>query len=153
MSRPHTRERFAVDFLKGIGAPASDRNLLAVLAWMQAEHSIMDPAPAADFNPLNTTLRKPGSRDLPGNPAHVQEYASYKDGVEANVETMLSGAKRAGDPYGYKRILDALRRNFRPRRTLRRVESSAWGTGGLAKLVLKDVKRDYRRYAEYPVAS
>lgn len=141
------REAFAKAFLDGIDAPDSERNLEAMLAWMQAEYSINYTGPKGTFNPLNTTLHMPGSTNLKGNTAGVQNYADVDDGIEATVQTLLKGAKMEGDPYGYKPILEALRRNFRPRRTLRRVEKSSWGTGGLAKLVLRDIKRDYTRYA------
>lgn len=144
-----TREEFAKRFLDGIGAPSSDRNLEAMLAWMQAEYGVAYTGPQAKNNPLNTTKAANGATDF--NSVHVKNYVSPEQGIQASIDTLLSGARMSGDPYHYGPILNALRRNFRPRRTLRRVEKSAWGTGGLAKKVLRDVKREYHVYADDPV--
>lgn len=139
------REDFARRFLDGVGAPPSDRNLEAVLSWMQGEYSYTFTGPKADNNPLNTTKSASGATNF--NSVGVKNYVSAEQGVRATIDTLLSGARMAGDPYHYAPILEALRRNFRPRRTLRRVEKSAWGTGGLAKKVLRDVKANYTPYA------
>lgn len=137
-----TREEYAKRLLDEIGAPSSDRNLEVMLSWMQAEGG------SAKWNPLNTTLDRRGATNY--NSVGVKNYVSAGQGVEATAYTLNYGADRK--LYGYDRIRDALRRNFRPRRTLRRVEASEWGTGGLAKRVLADVKRDYPTYANKEVA-
>lgn len=117
-----TRGRFARRFLRGIGAPVTRDNMLAMMSWMQAEGD------AGRFNPLNTTLTEPGSTTF--NWVGVQNYRNWKDGVRATVKTLSYGANR--DLYGYGRIRGALRNGHNPRGVLEAVEESAWGTGGLA---------------------
>lgn len=121
-----TRGNFARDFLPRIGAEVTTHNLVAMMAWMQAEGD------AARFNPLNTTERKPGSTDF--NWVHVQNYLTYLDGLAATARTLNFGADHK--QFGYQPIRKAFRTNARAAETLKRVEDSAWGTGGLALVVL-----------------
>lgn len=123
-----TRGNFAHDFLPRIGAVPHTHNLVAMMAWMQAEGD------AGRFNPINTTLHMAGSTDF--NWVHVQNYASYLDGVEATAETLNVGANHR--QFGYEEIRHHLRRNSKAIEVLRAVEESAWGTGGLAVRVLEE---------------
>lgn len=153
-----TRQEWAKRFLDGIGAPSSDRNMEAMLAWMQVEYAYTYGGAVADFNPLNCTVRRPGSTDF--NWVPVQNYKTVEDGIKAAIDTLLKGTEMKGpdgkptDPFRYKPLLDALRRNFRPRKTLQRVGESAWGTDQeLAKRVLRDVQRNPTPYREAQVGT
>lgn len=136
-----TREQWSRAFLEGIGAPASNRNLHTLGAWIQAEGG------TASWNPLNATKVMPGSTKY--NWANVQNYPSYEVGLQANVETLNFGADHR--QYGYRRIRKRLRASARPRRTLHAVERSKWGTGGLALACLKWIRRDWKLYRNLPI--
>jgi hypothetical protein len=131
-----TREEFARALLKEIGAPASQRNLWALVSWMQAEGS------AAKFNPLATTQEMADASNF--NSVGVKNYISLKQGVEATAKTLNYGADRG--LYGYKPIRRRLRRNAWAYRTLKAVEGSIWGTGELAVRCLPSVKRHWDYY-------
>jgi len=122
----YTRGQFARALLPRLGAQVTTHNTRALMAWMQAEGD------AGRFNPLNTTKKMPGSTNFNG--VGVQNYASFEDGVQATADTLNYGAKRG--LYGYHAIRHCLRINAPARRTLRAVERSEWGTGGLALLCL-----------------
>lgn len=128
-----TREEWAKQFLQRLGAPTNRANLYAVVSWIQAEGG------KAKCNPLNTTLFKPGCTVY--NSSGVKNYPSVEVGLEATVETLEYGAQR--DLYGYRPIKRNLKRGRRAGKTLRAVERSEWGTGGLALRVLRDTKREW----------
>lgn len=135
-----TRVEYAREVLKRIGAPRSRRNLFALLAWMQAEGG------TALCNPLNTTQHMPGSTRY--NSADVQNYPSFEVGIEATVKTLN---------YGYYDLIRA-RLKKQPRgarafQTLRAVEASPWGTGGLAKLCLAYVRSLFHENGDKQIAS
>lgn len=138
----YTRGEFANEFLKAIGAPVSKNNRRALLAWMQAEGD------AGRFNPLNTTQSWPGATDF--NWVGVKNYASFMDGVKATVRTLNYGANR--NLYGYRAIRGRLRGNRPAWRTLKAVEDSQWGTGGLALQVLRTVPVLSIEYAHHRLA-
>lgn len=136
-----TRGQFAEQLLPLLDAPVTQRNLWALVSWMQAEGG------NARFNPLNTTKKMPGSTDY--NWVGVQNYTSLQQGLEATAETLNYGADR--DLYGYKPIRRRLRRTAFARDILRAVEESQWGTGGLALRCLRFVKRNYQAYSAKPI--
>lgn len=136
-----TREDFARRLLPAIGAPVTQRNLWALVSWMQAEGS------TAKFNPLATTQEMPGAKNF--NSVGVKNYTSLEQGVEATAKTLNYGADR--DLYGYKPIRRRLRRNAWAYWTLRAVEASIWGTGGLAVRCLPSVKRHWNEYRNLPI--
>lgn len=127
VARKKTRGNFAHDLLPKIGAPVTTHTLVGLMAWMQAEGD------AGRFNPLNTTEKREGSTDF--NWVHVQDYLRYLDGVEATARTLNYGAEH--HMYGYGQIRSALRDNSSAIHMLKAVESSSWGTGGLAVQVLE----------------
>lgn len=137
-----TREEWAIAFLREIGAPVKKRNLLVLVSWMQAEGG------SAKWNPLNTTKYVPGSTIY--NYASVRNYPSFETGLWATVETLNYGAEHA--KYGYRPIRRLLRANARPKRTLRAIERSEWGTGGLALKVLPYARQDFERYGSQPIS-
>lgn len=136
-----SRLQFADALLREIDAPITDRNRWALVSWMQAEGS------AARFNPLATTQDWPGATNF--NWAGVKHYASLEDGVAATARTLNYGADR--ELYGYRPIRHRLRANAWARNTLKAVEESAWGTGGLALRCLRTVKRNFDSYANRPI--
>lgn len=140
-----TREDYAKRFLKGVKAPVTKRNLLAIVAWMQAEGG------NAKWNPLNTTHWAIGATDY--NWVGVKNYPDARTGIEATAETLNYGA-RTGQ-YHYARIRSRLRRNKGALGTLWAVERSTWGTGGLGVKVLAMFKtyHNYDKYATIEVAS
>lgn len=138
----YTRGQFARALLPKVGAEVTARNMRALMAWMQAEGD------AGRFNPLNTTQDKPGATDF--NSVGVKNYRSFVDGVNATAETLNYGADRG--LYGYHGIRSCLRRNAPAWRTLGAVESSAWGTGGLATLTLATVKTALRNYQHHRIS-
>lgn len=93
---------FAYDFLIGIGNDAPSYEILNfVTAWNRAEGGDK----TAQFNPLNTTQPMPGDtcfNQLSGR-CGVRNYASYEDGLEANITTVTNGR--------YDRLLEGLRLN------------------------------------------
>jgi hypothetical protein len=136
-----SREDFARHLLVAIDAPVTQRNLWALVSWMQAEGS------TAKFNPLATTQEMPSATNF--NSVGVKDYKSLKQGVEATAKTLNYGADR--NLYGYRPIRRRLRRNAWAYWTLRSVEGSIWGTGGLAVRCLPSVKRDWDQYRSLPI--
>lgn len=138
-----TREDFARRLLEAVDAPVTKRNLWALVSWMQAEGS------EARFNPLATTQDWEDATNF--NSVGVKHYASLEDGVAATAKTLNYGADR--DLYGYKPIRRRLRRNVWAYWTLRAVEISQWGTGGLALRCLSMVKRNWDHFRNLPIAT
>lgn len=138
-----TREKYAGMLLSALGIRITKRKLLALVSWMQAEGS------QASFNPLATTQAWPGATNF--NSVGVKNYATLEDGILATAQTLNYGADRG--LYGYRKIRSRLKHNSRPARTLRAVEKSAWGTGGLALQVLPYARKDWERYRSVPVAN
>ncbi len=116
-----TTGNFATDVLEGIGAPATAENVRAFNAWARAEG--MD---ASTFNPLATTEGAPGSSSV--NSVGVRKYASYADGVQATIRTLLNG--------NYSNIIAALRKGTDALAVADAIAASPWGTGGLVRKVL-----------------
>lgn len=138
-----TREEWARQFLKGVGAPVSKRNLITVVSWIQAEGG------SAKWNPLNSTHDAPGATTY--NWAGVKNYPDSATGLSATVTTLNYGADR--NIYGYRKIRHRLRQNNGSFSTLRAVEKSEWGTGGLALACLPFVKRSWDYYSRIPISS
>jgi hypothetical protein len=140
------RGQFAYAFCKGVGVEIEryDEAQLAVVCWIAAEGGY------ARFNPLNTTLWRPGCSNY--NSVGVKNYASLDQGIEATVYTLNYGADRFR--YGYRPIRRRIRKNRNAERILKAVEKSEWGTGGLALRVLADVRagrQDFDHLRELPI--
>lgn len=133
---PMTREEWAKAFLKAIDAPVNRANLYALVAWIQAEGG------GAKCNPLNSTHDAPGATTY--NYAGVKNYPTVEVGIRATAETLEYGATR--DLYGYRPIKRNLKRGRRAGKTLRAVEASLWGTGGLALRCLPWIKKSWDHY-------
>jgi len=130
MAGKHTRGEFARDFAKRVGAEADTRThvhtMVALQAWMQAEHGINDESPEARFNPLNTTLEFPGStlfNELsPG--FGVRNYATYDDGLTATARTLNRAADRGPSRSETAPLASELQTVSRPSSPARRRSSS-----------------------------
>lgn len=138
----YTRGQFARALLPKVGAQVTTHNMRALMAWAQAEGD------AGRFNPLNSTHDWPGASTF--NWVGVKNYASFEDGVEATAETLNYGAKR--QLYGYHEIRLGLISNAPAWKTLRAVEASEWGTGGLALLCLPLVSASPARFQRHPLS-
>ena len=136
-----TREQWAREFLDRIGAPTSKANLHAIVSWIQAEGG------HARWNPLNTTHEAPGATDY--NWVGVKDYLTFESGMDATVETLEYGAERG--LYGYRAIKHNLVASRRAGLTLRAVEASTWGTGGLALRCLPWVKKAWDSYRDMTI--
>lgn len=134
------RGNFAYYFCRGIGVEIErgDEAQIAVVCWIAAEGGY------ASFNPLNTTLWRPGCSDY--NWVGVKNYPTFDVGVEATAYTLNYGADRF--KYGYRPIRRRLRKNRNAERILKAVENSEWGTGGLAIRVLADVRAGRQDFDE-----
>lgn len=146
-----TRADWAKSFCKYAGFPHGDdapghHNLWALVAWMAAEGGSGDnPPPQARWNPLNTTWRLPGSTDF--NWVGVQNYPTETDGLDATLRTL----RQTEPELRFVAIHNHLAAGMPARDTLLCVERSAWGTGGLAVRILRDVKAHWRSYADKPI--
>ena len=135
------RNQWLHAFYDALAVPHTNRNAWAGVSWIQAEGG------TARWNPLNTTQRMPGSWDY--NSVGVQNYPDFETGLAATVKTI----EQTNPALGYVAILTRLRRDARPASTLKAVEASQWGTGGLALKVLPYVRADYWKYASTLIAS
>ena len=113
----NTRQGFAVALLNALGAPVTSQNLSAIVSWEIQEGGGFGNRAA--FNPLNTTLRLPGSRTV--TRVGVQAYTSPSQGLQATVQTLRNGL--------YGGILAALRAGNSAQAVERAVAASPWGTG------------------------
>jgi hypothetical protein len=107
---------FAVALLRTLGDPVTSQNTQAIVAWCQREGGGWGNV--ARFNPLNTSMRMPGSHAINGD--GVQSYTSWSEGLTATVAT-LNGAS-------YRRILAALSAGSSVQAVENAVASSPWGT-------------------------
>jgi len=110
-----TPRDFAEALLHRLDLPVTDSNVAALVAFQAHEGGHM--ANAAAYNPINTTLKMPGSR--PVTKIGVQAYASWDDGIEATARTLAQPNMRA--------ITSSLARSASADDTLRAVAKSPWG--------------------------
>jgi hypothetical protein len=112
-----TRGKFAKRVCDKLNIEWTEHVRRAFAAWMQAEGG------SAKFNPLNTTLKEPGSTTLAGNTAGVQNYVSGGQGIDATAKTL-----RERD-HGYEKILRRMRVNAPAWAIIDAIIESDWGTG------------------------
>jgi hypothetical protein len=116
-----SREQWAQHFLTRLGMPLTSENVRLMVAWQQAEGT------KAQYNPLATTQSMPGATRF--NSVGVKNFASYEDGLTANVKAITNGR--------YENILAALRRGDSAVTTAQAIASSPWGTGGLVLRIVQ----------------
>jgi hypothetical protein len=107
---------FAVALLRTLGDPVTAPNTTAIVAWCQREGGAWNSP--AHFNPLNTSMKMPGSHGINGD--GVQSYTSWSEGLTATVATLNSGM--------YRGILAALSAGSSVQAVENAVASSPWGT-------------------------
>jgi hypothetical protein len=107
---------FAIALLKTLGDPLTIQNTQAIVTWCQREGGAWNSP--AHFNPLNTSMRMPGSHGINGD--GVQSYTSWSEGLTATVATLNGGS--------YRGILAALSAGTSAQAVENAVASSPWGT-------------------------
>jgi hypothetical protein len=107
--------QWARDFLTKLDMPVTAENVRAVAAWEQAEGT------KASFNPLATT-QGGFAGETRFNSVGVKNYASYQDGIDANVHAIMNGR--------YTNVLDALRAGNSAQAVAQAIANSPWGTHG-----------------------
>ena len=117
---------FYKEILTGIGAPHSDRNILFLYAWRNAEGAV------AAWNPFNTTQPAAGATCYRTNP-RVRNYPNRASGLKATIDTLKNG--------NYPNLVNALKTDtassaFQIATRLGCTEIATWGTGYLINNVL-----------------
>jgi hypothetical protein len=107
--------QWARDFLTKLNMPVTAENVRSVSAWEQAEGT------KASFNPLATT-QGGFAGETRFNSVGVKNYATYQDGIDANVHALMNGR--------YTNILDALRAGNSAEAVAQAIANSPWGTHG-----------------------
>lgn len=113
--------QWAKDFLTKLNMPVTTENVRAITAWEQAEGT------KASYNPLATT-QGGFNGETTFNSVGVKNYASYEDGLDANVKVITNGL--------YGNILSALQQGNDANSVARAVANSPWGTGTGVERVL-----------------
>jgi hypothetical protein len=107
---------WAKTLLGRLGIRPSHGAVKALVGWANAEGGHWHNS--ANFNPLNTTLRLPGSSVMGGgNTAGVQSYRNWAQGLKATADTLRN----------YPGVLSALRAGD-AMQVANAVGSSPWGT-------------------------
>jgi hypothetical protein len=114
--------QWARDFLNRLGMPTTAENVRAITAWEQAEGT------AAHFNPLATT-QSGFAGETRFNSVGVKNYATYEDGLSANVKAITNGL--------YGNILAALQAGNSADAVGEAIANSPWGTHGGVLRVLQ----------------
>jgi len=97
--------------------------LISLVAWEMAEGGGFGNV--AQYNPLNTSLRAPGSFDIGedlGNGEFVQGYPTYAAGLAATYATLTNG--------DYGGLVTALSQGYKPALVAGVIGASPWGTIG-----------------------
>lgn len=105
---------FAKDLLKNLHIKKTQEDLRAIIGWENAEGGHFSNN--ARFNPLNTTLRKPGSKSI--NSVGVQSFKSYPQGMSATIDTIRN----------YRGIIAALKDGTSANAVADAIGNSPWGT-------------------------
>jgi len=126
-------------FLRAVGAPGCQANLITLVAWQYSEFT------QAAWNPLADTLAMSGSTTF--NSVGVQNYVSLDQGVQATRFTLVNGPA-----FGYGAILSDLAGCADPMSTAREINASMWcrGCAGGAYVVndIPKVEANYDLYAQ-----
>lgn len=80
-------QQFATQLLADLGDPISQPSVASIMKWANAEGGMWHNT--ALYNPLNTTLKEPGSHPI--NSVGVQAYTSWDQGMGAVVATLRNG--------------------------------------------------------------
>jgi hypothetical protein len=124
LDKKSSPEDWAKAMLKALGAPVKEDSIDALKTWARFEGGHFKNSAA--FNPLNTSLKVPGSGPMSDKNQLVQKYQSWEQGLAATVETLTG--KRASER-GYAAIVEALRKGADKEAILAAVNKSAWVNG------------------------
>ena len=134
-----TREQWATELLRAVGAPVCSNNLVSLVTWQTAENT------TAAWNPLATTQPAAGTTDF--NSVGVKNYPSPAAGIAATVATLREGY--VTQEYGW--ILYRLAACADPDVTAGAINQSNWcrGCAGGAYVtgLVDEVRADYGAYA------
>jgi peptidoglycan hydrolase CwlO-like protein len=126
-------------FLRAVGAPGCQANLVTLVAWQYSEFT------QAAWNPLADTLAMSGSTTF--NSVGVQNYVSLDQGLQATRFTLVNGPA-----FGYGAILSELGACADPMSTANAINASMWcrGCAGGAYVVndIAKVEASYDLYAQ-----
>jgi len=126
-------------FLRAVGAPGCQANLITLVAWQYSEFT------QAGWNPLADTLAMSGSTAF--NSVGVQNYVSLDQGLQATRFTLVNGPA-----FGYGAILSDLVGCADPMSTGTAINASMWcrGCAGGAYVVndIPKVEANYELYAQ-----
>jgi hypothetical protein len=115
----YTPSTWAAAFIGALGDQDTPCDQAGVVVWETAEGGNWDNL--AQYNPLNTARREPGSWRMPGyNPDNVQAYPTWQEGMQANLSAITNGL--------YRPILSALAAGTSAQAVANAVGASPWGT-------------------------
>lgn len=118
MSVQDEKVKFAQEVLGKLGiSPQNTGALQKFVAWENQEGG--NWSNSARYNPLNTTLSKPGAGNT-GTQGNIKVYTSWQQGVEATVQTLKAPA--------YRSIVATLGSDASPALFEEAVNASPWGT-------------------------
>jgi hypothetical protein len=104
---------FAKALLNRLGLPQTQNRIVGLVSFAAAEGGHWFNG--AKYNPFNTMLGMPGSRDAVGK---VQAYKDWSQGIEATARTMSQGNMSA--------ILNALKSDADPKTFQHAITSTPW---------------------------
>jgi len=118
MAEAHSVEKqtVAVQVLSGLGIKPTAATISKMVAWFNQEGGNWNNS--AKYNPLNTTLSKPGAGNT-GSQGNIKVYTSWEQGIEATVDALKAPA--------YKGIVASLSSGSSAAFEAA-VNSSPWGT-------------------------
>lgn len=125
-----TRHVWVRDLLRDLGVPGSYYNALSIIAQIQAEGG------KARFNPLNTTLKVPGSTDY--NSVPVQNYPTWEQGLAATVSTLRQ--------VNMLPLMKALKAGTSSTAYWKALGVTPWGTRPPGGMGIEDFLDDVRRH-------
>ena len=124
-------------FLRAVGAPGCQANLITLVAWQYSEFT------QAAWNPLADTLAMSGSTSF--NSVGVQNYVSLDQGLQATRFTLVNGSA-----FGYGAILSDLAGCADPMTTAGAINSSMWCRGCAGgEYVVNDIPKVEANYDLY----
>jgi hypothetical protein len=123
--------QFATQLITGLGGQATPDALDAIKTWMRFEGGGGGKATglganSAMFNPLNTSLKLPGSTPMSEKNKLVQSYTSMDQGLQATITTLTG---KGADSRGYTAIVNALKSGGSKEEILNAINASAWVNG------------------------
>lgn len=133
-----SRSNFFRSVLIHGGWQITDENLVALVAWAQAEGGSGATTTGALNNPLNTTLDMRATGQSNFNSVPVRNYPDWSTGIDATVKTLQ------GDRYNP--IINALAAGTSAEAIANAVVASPWGTSPLVRTLVPEVRANPRKF-------